>query len=55
MFVGEHRVEIQLADFGKIADELRNGADYLRERVAVNGFSTAHATEDFRRRDAVEH
>ena len=40
---------------GKSAIELRHVLDHARERVAVDRVGAAHAFQDFRRGDAVEH
>ena len=52
---GEHRVEIELDDFGEIADELRNLDDDVGQRVTAHRIAAAHALEHVMGLDAVEH
>ena len=52
---GEDRIEIQLGDLGKVGDQLADALNELRERLAVDAFLAAHAPEDLRGGDAVEH
>ena len=52
---GEDRVQVHLRDFRIVGDELRHVLDHRRERVAIDRIRAAHALEDLRRGDAVEH
>ena len=52
---GEHRVEIELDDFGEVADELRYLDDDVGQRVAGDRIAAAHALEHLIGLDAVEH
>jgi hypothetical protein len=51
----EHRVEIELADLGEIADELRHALDHRRERIAIDAVAPRNASEHLSRGNAVEH
>src|SRR5260370_15957403 len=52
---GEYRVEIELDDFGEVADELRHLDDDVGQRLAVDGVAAAHALQHVMGLDAVEH
>ena len=52
---GEHRVEVELDDFGEIADELRDLDDDVGQRIAVDRIAAAHALQHVMGLDAVEH
>ncbi len=52
---GEYRVEIELDDFGEVADELRHFDDDGGQRLAVDRIAAAHALQHLIGLDAVEH
>jgi len=52
---GEHRVEVEFDDLGKIADELRNLDDDSGQRLAADRVATAHALQHVVSLDAIKH
>src|SRR5207245_7556414 len=47
--------QIHLPNFGIGCDQLRHVLDHLRKRVAIDWMRTAHAREDLRGGDAIQH
>jgi hypothetical protein len=51
----EDRIQIELANFRKISDQLRDRDDDACERCAIDRSAASHAAQDLRRRDSIEH
>ena len=52
---GQHRVEVDLRDLRNVGDQLRDRDQQVRERLAVDRRTAAHALEQLGGRDRVEH